>query len=64
MDIPDVNASKAFDSFRDLPTGAMIVVGVVLLFLLFKVGKLVSRLLLLAVAAALFYGAYWWHTVK
>lgn len=46
---------------HDLPTGALAVIGIVLLFLVFRTGKLVMRLGFLLVAAGLFAAAYWWH---
>ena len=46
---------------HDLPTGALAVIGIVLLFLIFRTGKLVMRLAFLLVAAGLFAAAYWWH---
>ena len=46
---------------HDLPTGALAVFGIVLLFLIFRTGKLVMRLAFLLVAAGLFAAAYWWH---
>ena len=49
---------------HDLPTGALAVIGIVLLFLVFKTGKFVMKLMFLLVAAALLGGAYSWHTHK
>jgi hypothetical protein len=46
---------------HDLPTGALAVIGIVLLFLVFRTGKLVMRLAFLLVAAGLFAAAWWWH---
>lgn len=48
-------------TWHDLPTGALAVIGVVLLFLVFRTGKLVMRVVFLLVAAGLFAAAYWWH---
>jgi hypothetical protein len=48
-------------TFHDLPTGALAVIGVVLLVLVFRTGKLVMRLGFLLAAAGLFAAAYWWH---
>lgn len=55
-----------FDKFNahDLPTGGLALLGVVLLVFVFRAGKIVRRLLFLLVAAALFAGAYWWHTQR
>lgn len=66
MDMPEVKVPdvKVPSKVSHLPAGAMVVIAIVLLFVLFKVGKLVSRLILLAVIAALLYGAYWWHYLK
>lgn len=47
---------------HDLPTGAAAVVGLVLLFLVFKTAKFMMKLVLFLIAASLFAGAYWWHT--
>lgn len=46
---------------HDLPAGALAVIGIVLLFLVFRTGKLVMRLVFLLAAAGLFAAAYWWH---
>ena len=60
-----------FDQFKDhlahlrghdLPAGAGVLAGVVFLFLVFKTGKIVNKLVFLLLAAALFAGAYWWFT--
>lgn len=51
-------------SLRDLPTGAAVLVGVVLVILMFKTGKFITKLIFFLIAAALFGGAYWWHTQK
>jgi hypothetical protein len=51
-------------SLRDLPVGAAVLIGVVLLLLVLKAGKFVTKMLLLLVAVALFAGAYWWRTHK
>ncbi|MGO8836252.1 MAG: hypothetical protein ACLQAH_04670 [Limisphaerales bacterium] len=48
-------------SAHDLPTGAAALVGLVLLILVFKTGKSISRLLLFLIAVGLFAGAWWWH---
>jgi hypothetical protein len=47
---------------HDLPAGAAVLVALVLLFLVFKTGKFISRLILLLLAAALCAGAWWWKT--
>jgi hypothetical protein len=64
-----MNADKIKDLLnkfgtRDLPSGAAVLVGGVLLFLVFKSGKSLSRLALFVIAIALFAGAYWWHEYK
>jgi hypothetical protein len=51
-------------SAHDLPTGSAALVGIILLVLVFKTGKTVSRLLLFLIAVGLFAGAWWWHTHK
>jgi hypothetical protein len=51
-------------SQHDLPTGAAALVGIVLLFLLFRTGKSFGKVLLFLIAIGLFAGAYWWHTRK
>jgi hypothetical protein len=52
-----------FDSsgMHDLPTGVAALVGIVLLFLIFRARKSFTRVILFLVAAGLFAGAYWWH---
>jgi len=49
---------------KDIPTGAAVLVGIVLLILVFKSGRALNRFLLFSIAAALFAGAYWWHKNK
>ena len=49
---------------HDLPAGVAALIGIVLLFLLFKTGKFFMKLVFLLVAVGLFAGAYWWHTHK
>ena len=49
---------------NDLPLAAVVVGGILLLVLVFKVGKFFLRLLCLLLALGLFAGAYWWHTHK
>lgn len=49
---------------HDLPTGALAIIGIVLLFLVFRTGQLVMRLAFLLVAAGLFAAAYWWHVQR
>ena len=51
-------------SSHDLPAGGAVLAGVILLFLVFKSGKIIFRLLLFLIAAGLFAGAWWWHTHK
>jgi predicted exporter len=48
-------------SSHDLPTGMAVLVGIVLLFLVFRSGKSFAKVLLFLVAIGLFAGAYWWH---
>jgi hypothetical protein len=38
-----------------------VLVGIVLLFLVFRSGKSFAKVLLFLVAIGLFAGAYWWH---
>ena len=47
-----------------VPTGVAVLIGLILLLLVFKAGKLVAKLLFFLIAIALFAGAYWWHTHK
>jgi hypothetical protein len=49
---------------KDLPTGVAALVGIVLLILVFKTGKAISRFLLFIIAVGLFAGAWWWHQHK
>jgi hypothetical protein len=52
-------------SAHDLLTGGAVLVGIVLLLLLvFKIGKFFIRLLLFLIAIGLIAGAWWWHTHK
>ena len=62
----DTTLGMNFDKFsaHDLPTGGMALLGVVLLFLVFRAGTIMRRLVFLLVAVALFSGAYWWHTQR
>jgi len=46
---------------HELPTGGAVLVGLVLLFLVFRTGKSFTKILLFLVAIGLFAGAYWWH---
>jgi len=46
---------------RDLPTGAAVAVGIILLFFMFKMTTKFAKLALLLVAVVLFGGAYWLH---
>ena len=48
----------------DLPTGVAALAGIVLLFLVFKTGKFLTRVLFFLIALALLAGAWWWHTHK
>jgi hypothetical protein len=50
-------------SAHDLLIGGAVLVGVILLLLLvFKIGKFFMRLLLFLIAIGLIAGAWWWHT--
>jgi len=49
---------------HDLPTGAAVLIGLVLIFLVFKTGKFLTKLMFLLIAAGLFAGAWWWHNHK
>ena len=51
-------------STHDLPSGAAVLLGIILLFLLFKSSKTAHRLLLFLIALGLFAGACWWHQHK
>ena len=51
-------------SAHDLPSGAAVLVGAALLFLVFKSGKFLSKLALFVIVIGLFAGAYWWHQHK
>jgi len=64
-----MNLNKFKDFFshlsqHDLPTGAALLVGIVLLFLIFRTGKSFGKVLLFLIAIGLFAGAYWWHIHK
>ena len=48
----------------DLPTGVAVLAGIVLLFLVFKTGKFLTKVLFFLIALALLAGAWWWHTHK
>jgi hypothetical protein len=49
---------------HDLPAGGAGLVGVILLVLVFKSGKMTHRFLLFLISVGLFAGAWWWHTHK
>jgi hypothetical protein len=50
-------------STHDLLAGGAVLVGIVLLLLLvFKIGRFLMRLLLFLIAIGLIAGAWWWHT--
>jgi len=51
-------------STHDLPAGGAGLVGIILLILVFKSGRIVYRVLFFVIAAGLFAGAWWWHTHK
>jgi len=64
-----MNLDKIKDFFgdlskHDLPTGAAVLVGIVLLLLMMKTTKIFMKLAILLVAIGLFAGAYWWHAHK
>jgi uncharacterized membrane protein YccC len=46
---------------RELPTGAGVLAGLVLLYFVFKTSKFFMKVMLILVAAALFFGAFWWY---
>ena len=48
-------------STHDLPTGGALLIGILLLFIVLKAGKILIKLAIFLIAAALFAGAYWWH---
>jgi putative Ca2+/H+ antiporter (TMEM165/GDT1 family) len=45
-----------------LPAGVGVLAGMFFLFLVFKAGKLVMKLVPFLIAVAFFAAAYWWHT--
>lgn len=47
---------------HNLPAVAALLMGILFLFLVFKAGRLVTRLVLSLIAAVFFAGAYWWYT--
>ena len=49
---------------HDLPTAAAVLVGIVLLFLIFRTGKSFAKVIVFLVAVGLFAGAWWWHQHK
>jgi hypothetical protein len=51
-------------SAHDLPTGAAVLAGIILLVLVFKAGKFFFRFMLFLIAIGLIAGAWWWHTHK
>jgi uncharacterized protein (DUF2126 family) len=57
-----MNFDKLFS--HDLPTGAMALIGLVLLFVVFKTGKAVMKLVLLLIVAGLFAAAYWFYVQR
>ena len=61
-----MNLDKIKDFFNqfsahDLPTGVALLIGIMLLVLVLKVGKILIKLAICLLVAALFAGAYWWH---
>jgi hypothetical protein len=64
-----MNLDKIKDFFNnlgthDLPSGGACLVGIILLFLVFKARRTAHRFLLFLIAVGLFAGAWWWHTHK
>ena len=64
-----MNLDSIKEFFRDpsahhLPTGVAVLIGIVLLFLVFKTGRFLMKVMFFLIAVALFAGAYWWHTHK
>jgi hypothetical protein len=51
-------------SLHDLPAGGAGLVGIILLVLVFKSGKMAYRLLYFLIAIGLLAGAWWWHQHK
>jgi hypothetical protein len=49
---------------HDLPTGALVLIGLILLYVILKTGKFLLKLVLLLVVAGLFASAYWWYFLK
>jgi hypothetical protein len=49
---------------HDLPTGALVLIGLVLLYVILKTGKFLLKCVLLLIVAGLFASAYWWHFLK
>jgi energy-coupling factor transporter transmembrane protein EcfT len=47
---------------HNLPAATVLLAGIAFLFLVFKAGKLVTKVVLFLIAAACFAGAYWWVT--
>ena len=51
-------------SKHDLPTAAAVLVGIILLFLIFRTGKSYAKVIAFLIAVGLFAGASWWHQHK
>ncbi len=49
---------------HDLPAAGAILFAIVLIVLMLKAGKFVTRLLLFLIVIGLFAGAWWWHQNK
>jgi hypothetical protein len=65
----NMNLDKIKDFFsqlniKDLPAGGAVLVGIILLILVFKTGKVFTRFLFFIIAGGLFAGAWWWHQHK
>jgi hypothetical protein len=65
----NMNVDKIKDFFsqlniKDLPAGGAALVGIILLILVFKTGKVFTRFLFFIIAVGLFAGAWWWHQHK
>ena len=61
MNLDNIKAFFNNLSTHDLPSGAAALIGIILLFLVFKSTKTAHRFLLFLIAIGLFAGAWWWH---
>ena len=64
-----MNLDKIKDFFNnlgrhDLPTAAAVLVGIILLYLVFRTGKSYAKVVAFFIAVGLFAGAWWWHQHK